>query len=47
MTSRERMLAALANRRPDRMACQVHGWMDYISLPHVHVRGWQGGYLCV
>jgi len=29
MTSRERMLTALANKRPDRLPCQVHGWMDY------------------
>jgi uroporphyrinogen-III decarboxylase len=29
MTGRERMLTALANGRPDRLPCQVHGWMDY------------------
>ncbi len=29
MTSRERMLTALNNGRPDRLPCQVHGWMDY------------------
>ncbi|AKJ63654.1 uroporphyrinogen decarboxylase family protein [Kiritimatiella glycovorans] len=29
MTSRERMLRALANEKPDRLPCQVHGWMDY------------------
>jgi uroporphyrinogen decarboxylase len=29
MTSRERMLVALENGRPDRLPCQVHGWMDY------------------
>jgi uroporphyrinogen decarboxylase len=29
MTSRERMLTALANGRPDRLPCQVHGWMQY------------------
>ncbi|MDR3708595.1 MAG: uroporphyrinogen decarboxylase family protein [Capsulimonadaceae bacterium] len=29
MTSRERMLTALANGRPDRLPCQVHGWMNY------------------
>lgn len=27
MTSRERMLTALNNGRPDRLPCQVHGWM--------------------
>ncbi|MEI7768292.1 MAG: uroporphyrinogen decarboxylase family protein [Phycisphaerae bacterium] len=29
MTSRERMLIALSNGRPDRLPCQVHGWMRY------------------
>lgn len=29
MNSRERMLTALSNGRPDRLPCQVHGWMDY------------------
>ncbi len=29
MTSRERMLTALENGRPDRLPCQVHGWMPY------------------
>ncbi len=29
MTSRERMLTALCNGRPDRLPCQVHGWMGY------------------
>ncbi len=29
MTSRERMVTALNNGRPDRLPCQVHGWMDY------------------
>jgi len=29
MTSRERMLTALNNQRPDRLPCQVHGWMAY------------------
>lgn len=28
MNSRERMLTALNNGRPDRMPCQVHGWMN-------------------
>ncbi|NIA06427.1 MAG: hypothetical protein GWP14_02125 [Actinobacteria bacterium] len=28
MTSRERMMIALDNGRPDRMPCQVHNWMD-------------------
>jgi uroporphyrinogen decarboxylase len=29
MTSRERMLTALSNGKPDRLPCQVHGWMPY------------------
>jgi uroporphyrinogen-III decarboxylase len=29
MSSRERMLTALANKRPDRLPCQVHWWMPY------------------
>jgi len=29
MTSRERLLTALNNGRPDHLPCQVHGWMDY------------------
>jgi len=29
MSSRERMMIALENGRPDRLPCQVHSWMDY------------------
>ena len=29
MTSRERLMIALENGRPDRLPCQVHGWMDF------------------
>ncbi len=29
MTSRERLLTALNNKKPDRLPCQVHSWMDY------------------
>ena len=29
MTKRERLLTALNNGRPDRLPCQVHGWMPY------------------
>ena len=29
MTSRERLLAALSNQKPDRLPCQVHCWMQY------------------
>ena len=39
MNSRERMLTALSNGRPDRLPCQVHGWMDYYLK---HYSGWHG-----
>lgn len=29
MTGRERFLTALSNRKPDRLPCQVHAWMEY------------------
>ena len=29
MTGRERMLTAINNKKPDRLPCQVHNWMDY------------------
>lgn len=29
MTSRERLLTALNNEKPDRLPCQVHSWMPY------------------
>lgn len=35
MTSRERMLTALNNGRPDRLPCQVHGWMTYYLNHHL------------
>ena len=32
MTSRERMMLALENERPDKLLCQVHGWMkNYLN----------------
>jgi hypothetical protein len=36
------MLTALSNQRPDRLPCQVHGWMDYY-LDHYlgGMDGWQ------
>ena len=40
MTSRERMLTALHNGRPDRLPCQVHGWMDYYLRKHVGTMDW-------
>lgn len=29
MTGRERFLTAIGNKKPDRMPCQVHSWMQY------------------
>lgn len=29
MTGRQRFLTALANKKPDRLPCQIHGWMTY------------------
>ncbi len=29
MTSRERLLTALNNQKPDHLPCQVHSWMEY------------------
>ncbi|HUS57700.1 MAG TPA: hypothetical protein VM141_03530, partial [Planctomycetota bacterium] len=42
MTSRERMLTALANGRPDRLPCQVHSWMGYYLHHYLGgIDGWQ------
>ena len=40
MTSRERMLTALDNKRPDRLPCQVHGWMDYYLKTYLGGADW-------
>ena len=40
MTSRERLLTALGNGRPDRLPCQVHGWMTYYLDHFLHTRDW-------
>jgi uroporphyrinogen decarboxylase len=40
MTSRERMLTALSNGRPDRLPCQVHGWMDYYLKNYLGTMDW-------
>ena len=40
MTSRERMLTALANGRPDRLPCQVHGWMAYYLSHYLNNMDW-------
>jgi uroporphyrinogen decarboxylase len=44
MTSRERMLTALNNGRPDRLPCQVHGWMDYYLQHYLGGLDWYDAY---
>lgn len=44
MTSRERMLTALNNERPDRLPCQVHGWMDYYLSRYLGGMDWYQAY---
>lgn len=44
MTSRERMLTALANGRPDRLPCQVHGWMEYYLKTYLPGMDWYQAY---
>jgi len=44
MTSRERMLTALNNGRPDRLPCQVHGWMDYYLKKYLGGMDWWQAY---
>lgn len=40
MTSRERMMIALGNGRPDRLPCQVHGWMSYYLKTYLGGMDW-------
>ncbi len=40
MTSRERLLTALNNGRPDRLPCLVHGWMDYYLKTYLNSMDW-------
>lgn len=44
MTSRERMLIALNNGRPDRLPCQVHGWMSYYLEHYLNGMDWWDAY---
>ena len=44
MTSRERMLTALHNGRPDRLPCQVHGWMPYYLNHYLGGMDWYQAY---
>jgi uroporphyrinogen-III decarboxylase len=38
------MLTALANGRPDRLPCQVHGWMDYYLHRYLDGADWYEAY---
>ncbi len=44
MNSRERMMIALNNGRPDRLPCQVHGWMDYYLRHYLGGMDWWQAY---
>lgn len=44
MTSRERMLTALSNGRPDRLPCQMHGWMGYYLKKYLAGMDWYQAY---
>ncbi|MCC7491316.1 MAG: hypothetical protein IT204_03170 [Fimbriimonadaceae bacterium] len=44
MTSRERLLCALHNERPDRLPCQVHGWMAYYLKYYLGGCDWYQAY---
>jgi hypothetical protein len=44
MTSRERMMTALENGRPDRLPCQVHGWMQYYLDHYLGGINWYRAY---
>ena len=44
MTSRERMLTALSNGRPDRLPCQVHGWIQYYLDHYLGGMDWYQAY---
>lgn len=44
MTPRERLLCALNNQRPDRLPCQVHGWMPYYLKTYLDGMDWWQAY---
>jgi uroporphyrinogen decarboxylase len=44
MTSRERLLTVLNNGRPDRLPCQVHGWMKYYLDTYLDGCDWYEAY---
>ena len=39
------MLIELDNGRPDRLPCQVHGWMDYYLKHHFEATKDHAGYI--
>ncbi|MCE5198961.1 MAG: uroporphyrinogen decarboxylase family protein [Armatimonadota bacterium] len=44
MTPRERFLTALNNEKPDRLPCQVHGWMQYYLNRYLDGMDWYQAY---
>lgn len=44
MTSRERLLTALSNKKPDCLPCQVHSWMHYYLKTYLDGRDQFGAY---
>jgi len=44
MTSRERLLTAISNEKPDHLPCQVHSWMPYYLKTYLDGRDQFGAY---
>lgn len=44
MDSRERLLTAIHNRKPDRLPCQVHSWMQYYLDTYLDGKDQYGAY---
>ena len=44
MNSRERLMIAMENGRPDRLPCQVHGWMPYYLEHYLGGKDWFEAY---
>ena len=44
MTSRERLLTAMANEKPDHLPCQVHSWMPYYLKTYLDGKDQFGAY---
>ncbi|MFN2157503.1 MAG: hypothetical protein ACK2UX_19910, partial [Anaerolineae bacterium] len=46
MDSRERLLTAIHNAKPDRLPCQVHSWMQYYLDTYLEGRDQYEAYAC-